>query len=272
MKTKRRRHVLAAVAAAAAIVAAPTVYNTMTSDAPTFPDATTTGVPSGTSLTSSGSITVTTPGAVIDRKNITGNVNVKANNVTVKRSRLTSGGIYQVRIYSGFTGTVVEDSELVGTANGCSANVYGSNYTLRRVNAYGCADGLKIGSNVTIEDSYIHDQRRFTGSHPDAGQSVGGSNVIIRRNRIDGPYRRGTSALLFQTSNARIDNVLVENNLLSGGSYTVYFKDKGNGYGPPTNVRILANQFVRGSFLYGVWTVSGNPVRTGNVYDDGQPV
>lgn len=269
---RRHKRILAAVAAAAAIVAAPAVYNTMTSDVPTFPDATTTGVPSGTTLTPSGSITVTTPGLVVDAKDVSGTINIKANNVTVKRTRVVGPGLYSVRIYSGFTGTVVEDSELVGNADGCSANIASANYTARRINASGCADGLKVGNNVNILDSYIHDQRRFTGSHNDAVQSTGASNVTITGNRIDGPYRLGTSAVLFQTNTGPVDNVLIDSNYLSGGSYTVYMKDKNNGYGPPTNARITNNTFERDSYLYGVWTVSGNPVRTGNVYDDGQPV
>ena len=52
------------------------------------------GVPSGTTLTPSGSITVTTAGAVIDGKDVTGDITVSANNVTIKNTRVTknSGG------------------------------------------------------------------------------------------------------------------------------------------------------------------------------------
>ena len=47
------------------------------------------GVPAGTALTPSGSINVTTAGAVIDGKDVTGEITVSANNVTIKNSRIT---------------------------------------------------------------------------------------------------------------------------------------------------------------------------------------
>ncbi len=237
-----------------------------------FPDASTTGVPAGTTLTPSPTITVTTSGTVIDAQDVTGQINVKANNVTIKRTRITGGGLYSVRIYPGFTGTIVEDSDLIGTSSDCSSNISNSNsYTARRIDASGCKDGLKVASDVVVEDSYIHDQRKITGSHNDGIQCVGGSNVLIIGNTIEGPFQQSTSAIIAQTNNAPIDNFVITHNYLSGGSFTVYLKDKGTGFGPPTNSAITYNTFERDSWLYGVMTTDGTPTITGNVYDDGQP-
>ncbi len=243
------------------------------SPAHAFPDASNTGVPAGTVLTPSSSITVTTPGAVVDAKDVTGQISVKANDVTITRTRITGNGLYSVRIYPGFAGTVIEDSELVGTGSNCSSNINptSAGYTARRVNAYGCKDGLKVGSDTVVEDSYIHDQRKITGSHNDAVQCVGGSNVLIIGNTIEGPFQQSTSAIIAQTNLRPIDNFVITHNYLSGGSFTVYLKDKGTGYGPPTNSAITYNTFERDSWLYGIWTTDGNPTITGNMYDDGQP-
>ena len=49
-----------------------------------WPSSITTGVPSGVALTPSGSITITTPGQVLDSKDISGSVVVKAANVTIR--------------------------------------------------------------------------------------------------------------------------------------------------------------------------------------------
>ena len=45
------------------------------------------GVPAGTTLTPSGSITVSTPGNVISGLNVTGEIDVNANNVTIRNTR-----------------------------------------------------------------------------------------------------------------------------------------------------------------------------------------
>ncbi|SDL83304.1 hypothetical protein, partial [Tessaracoccus oleiagri] len=60
--------------------------------APTgFPNATNTGVPAGTVLRRSGSIVVTTPGTVIDGLDVDGSIDVQANNVTIRNSRVSTG-------------------------------------------------------------------------------------------------------------------------------------------------------------------------------------
>lgn len=52
----------------------------------------TVGVPPDTSLTPSGSLTVTTNGAVINALNVTGQITVQANNVTIKNTRVALSG------------------------------------------------------------------------------------------------------------------------------------------------------------------------------------
>ncbi|MEK7572071.1 MAG: hypothetical protein AAB553_07405, partial [Patescibacteria group bacterium] len=54
-----------------------------------YPDSTNTGVSDSIVLTPSGSMTVTTAGAVIDGRDITGQLTIRANNVTVKNTKIT---------------------------------------------------------------------------------------------------------------------------------------------------------------------------------------
>ena len=65
-----------------------------------------------------------------------------------------------------------------------------ANYTARRLNIHGGADGLKADSNVLIEDCWIHDLSNGPGEHNDAVQSTGGKGVTIRHNVLDGREQR----------------------------------------------------------------------------------
>ena len=74
---------------------------------PGFPDATSTGVPTGVALTPSGGLTINTPGLVIEGLNIQGMVTINADNVTLKNCKVTSGSWAVVNITSGSTGVVI---------------------------------------------------------------------------------------------------------------------------------------------------------------------
>ena len=219
-----------------------------------FPVIETTGVPEGTVLSPhSGRLIVSEDNAVVDSLDVTGFIDIKANNVTIKNTRVTgTGGTYLVRVYPGFSNLVIEDSRLRGVGL-CSAVICCSNYTARRVLVTGCADGLKVGDNTVVEDSLITELYRGVdsqgrGSHNDGIQAVGGNNMTIRRNTILGPYQMSTSAIIFKGDFATIENSLVESNYLSGGSYTVYTRKDDFDL---RNVIVRNNTFENNSFLYG---------------------
>ena len=99
-----------------------------------FPGASNTGVPAGTTLTPSGGLTIGTAGAVIDGREITGQVVVNAPNVTIRQSRIRSNAMWVIDNNS--TGLVVEDSEIInrpvaGQPN-CHNGIGNSNFTVRR--------------------------------------------------------------------------------------------------------------------------------------------
>jgi hypothetical protein len=104
-----------------------------------------------------------------------------------RKVRITTGDYYPVRYFdNGNTGLLVEDSEIIGTSGDVTSGVAFANYTARRLNIHGMADGLKADSNVLIEDCWIHDLSNGAGEHNDGVQSTGGKGVTIRHNSISG--------------------------------------------------------------------------------------
>lgn len=194
------------------------------------PSAETTGVPVGTALTSSGSITVTRDGTVLDALDVTGTIEVNASNVTIRRTRITNTGTYPIRMGSGFVNLVVEDTEIDGRSRGGAAVVH-ANYTLRRVNIHHVTEGPRLSGNNVVEDSYIHHLVRCPetsfsqGCHVDALQSTGGTNITVRGNNIQA-YNPDTkdplnAVFMFGEEQKPLRGCLVEDNVLNGGMVSV---------------------------------------------------
>jgi hypothetical protein len=302
VSTRRWRHLLAIavvlfVGLAVAIVplvtrdAATTGPTVPTTPTPTesppvaerFPVAASTGWRhTGVSLKASGSVTVTESGAVLDSLDIKGNLEIKADNVTVRRSRITAGNFYPIRVYPGFTGLQVIDSEVVGVnsvGNHCSVAVSGSGVTLTRVDIHDCEDGFHPGSNSTIQDSFIHDLwlgtdatgARVLDTHNDGIQVLSGSHVVIRHNRIEIGHNENATVFV-KADFGDISDVVIDGNYLDGGSYTIFGGDTASHH--VTNVSITDNTFglskLYGQLLTARWT--GPTVVTGNTTTAGQPV
>jgi hypothetical protein len=113
------------------------------------------GVPEGTELTPSRSIRVTQDGAVVDALDVTGNIYVVADGVTVRRTRVTTAGYHAIRLAAGHTGLVVEDSTLECTTEKGRSGVAWGNYTAERVEVNaGCRRGFVVNDATTVTDSY----------------------------------------------------------------------------------------------------------------------
>lgn len=213
-----------------------------------------TGVPAGTTLTPSGPLYVTTPGVVIDGLDIDGCVTVLAKNVVIRRTRIRCASYYPVRIMD-YGKLLIEDTEIQGLSGDTTSAVAFDNYTARRLNVHGSADGMKVGINNVIEDSWIHDLWLAPGDHADGIQSTGARNVVIRNNFIDiverGKGHGGSpnSALQAGIENANNSNWVIEGNWFLGGGWVVHW-DSGGG----TKNVLRDNRFGRG-----VSPVSGQP-------------
>ena len=257
--------------------ATPTPTSTSSSG---FPSSATTGVPAGTSLSAyTGPSRITTAGTVIENKLITTPLVLtsSAHNVTIRNCRIAANGYWLVLNDEGATNLQITDSELDGQNNTSNdAAVAGRNYTLTRVNIHNTVDGLKLGSNVTVRDSYIHDLVVSGDSHNDGMQSLGADDVLIEHNTIITP-RASTSAILLSTGSGAQHRITMRNNLLGGGAYTVY-----GGYEPGvdslsqvsdiviTDNHITTSVYPNGG-AYGPFTSVGSAAVTmrGNVWHDG---
>jgi hypothetical protein len=228
-----------------------------------------TGVPAGTKLTPSGSIKVTKDGAVVELLDIKGSITVLADNVTIRKVRLTSGDYYPIRYFdNNNTGLVVEDSEIIGTSGNVTSAIAFANYTARRLNIHGSADGLKADANVLIEDCWIHDLSNGPGEHNDAVQSTGGKGVTIRHSVLEGA---SNAAVQTGDENAQTEDLTIICSWLYGGGYTLNIR--GTGATKPKNTKVIDNRFGRDA-TYGPWVIDDPaPTVTGNVYDDNnQPI
>jgi hypothetical protein len=216
-----------------------------------YPNASNTGVPEGTVLRKSGSITVKTAGTVIDSVDAPW-ISVEAPNVTIRNSRI-GGGTESMPIVNDSTGLVVEDTTIAGRDG---TGIMFDNYTARRVEVTGTENGFQAGNNTTIVDSWIHDLDTSGGAHTDGIQfSPGAGNVLIRHNTIVPQTSGGagsTSAIIMHTgSGAQNHDVRIENNRLDGSHASVAL------YCPrqnASNIFINNNQMLKG--VYGSYTDS----------------
>ena len=213
---------------------------------------------------------ITRAGTVIDGRDIRCGLLIRANNVTVSRSRVTARAQIPIRTEDGRTGVRISDVEIVGQP-GCIAAIGYMGWTALRVNIHGCGDGVRIENGSTLQDSWIHDfwdgtenGRQIDTPHHDGAQSTGGSDIVIRHNRIDNPHDQ-TSCVLIGDEFGNPSNILIERNYFNGGNYSVYLAPTG------TNRTIRDNTFTR-NHVYGPDNVDGQYVWTGNRYTDGKPV
>lgn len=238
-----------------------------------FPDASTTGVPAGSALRPSGSVTVTDDGAVLENLHITGTVRVNASDVTIRNSLIDNTGRYPIQIGAGARNLLVEDSTIDGNGQ-ASVAILAGEYTLRRVDVFAVQDGPRIGGdNVVIEDSWIHHLHRVPGGHHDAIQvHPRGTNIVIRHNRIEA-YNPDTgdpmnaAIQIGSLSAGPMIGLVVEDNYMNGGNYTVNSVKSSN---HPSRYR--RNHFGR-DFRYGVLS-SGPGVQwegTNVFHDTGEP-
>jgi pectate lyase len=221
-----------------------------------------------------GNLTVTVAGTVIQDQDRNGCITVKAANVTIRNSRITCPG-YLTSNQSGSM-MLIEDTILQCQGQTGSGASPGRLFTLRRVEVFGCENNVWCDRDCVIEDSYIHDPIPYnpvTDPHTDSIQiPTGATNILIDHNTVYGGYLSqsnfGNSAI---TNGGNVGGVVINNNLLAGGGYTVYCEHDSLGTGSPA-FRITNNRFSRVL----VSTVGGfgpslecrDEIQSGNVYHE----
>lgn len=199
-----------------------------------WPDASNTGVPTGTRLHDCAS--AVSRSGLYDGCRFSGVVRVTADDVIIERSiirgvLLAGSGERRHRL-------VVSQTTIDATGHGssCSENrcvtppaVAFANFTLNRVNIFGSGHGVQITNNVVVVDSWIHDLCCLNAAHKDGIISNGGSNVVIDHNNVScdvgspGTANYCSAAIGLFGDYAPFHDWRVTSNLLNTtGSYCIY--------------------------------------------------
>jgi hypothetical protein len=232
------------------------------------PTAATTGVPDSVELRPSGSLTITRAGASVEGLDVVGQIVVDAPDVTIRNTRITATGAVGVKVESG--SLLIEDSEVIGASDVCAQGLGWGNYVAVRIDVSGCQDGLRGNGNVELYDSYIHELRQTSDSHNDGFQSTGGSHIVIEGNTICAQHRDAVSAVKLTPEKQAIENVVIRDNVLRGGNFTLYMDSKPNGFGLVTTAVVEDNTIVADSYAHAWRNVDSDPTQTfrNNVEED----
>lgn len=247
-----------------------------------YPDATTTGprlsaCPGGALKKYTGdSVFRPTSGQVVECmefKNVTVYIPSDISNVTIRNCRFVT----TVDLFVNVQGpdVTIEDTAFVGPAETWIRNSYsGHHLTVRRSDFSGMGNAVEFNVGYEVmEDNYIHDFGNSSpDQHADGLQTDGTAHAVLRHNTVLLNDVAGmTGAISIFGTN---DDILVENNRVAGGGYTIYPSSTGS-----TKIRFLNNCYSTIFYpgkaqtgLYGPWYPSNNPVdlvRTGNTWCDG---
>jgi hypothetical protein len=214
-----------------------------------YPSISTTGVPKGTQLQPSGSITIDKDGTVVAGKEIEGKVVVEASDVTIKESVITAtesgSGSSAIELKEGADDFHLENSEVRGKSkkNGLESAVFNhyGNPGASAVNTYFhlCADCWE-GSGRFNHDLMVVDAS-YPGSH-DEDIYVCGDTVRVENSTVINRHDQ-TAAVFGDTSGCGGNRFIVVNNLLAGGGYVLYPQansDSSTGY-----MKVTGNRFAR---------------------------
>jgi phage baseplate assembly protein gpV len=257
-----------------------------------YPDGSNTGVPASVVLKSVPAQVSSGPGwhwdsrgwVEIDGNNalftgysVSASVDVSADNVIVSNNRITLGGDDFGVALRHTKNAVVSHNTITGLA------ASGSGRLMNGVkDIYGDASGTQVlGNNIArtatgvqmdgglIADNYIHDLGLAGADHVNGTTSNGtnGQQLIIRHNTVLDPWDQTDAISLFQDFSPQT-NRIIDNNLLSGGSYSLYCGQKDGG-SATSNIKITNNRFATNYYTHGGYfgTVAHyDPHGTGNTW------
>ncbi len=251
-----------------------------------YPDTINTG-PQGKLSTYTGSTNFSYDNVVV--QNVIMDINdalyINAKNITLRNVRIIYSGDVDATWTMLHTtelteNLLIEDCEFDGqdkVARAISGEA--TNLIIRRCNIHNTGNGIEINDSFTVEDCYIHDIFTPEGLdwHSDGIQAGGGtiSNITIRHNTI---LLTGdeTGCVNINGGNdsatANVRNILVEDNLIGGGGYTMYT----GSHGELSNYRVINNKFTTSMHpkvgYYNIWyEFKHNPEKSGNtIFETGE--
>jgi hypothetical protein len=204
---------------------------------------------------------ITADNTVIDGADIQCSLEIKANNVTVTRSRVTSAGnagdfgIRQWSPSSGLTLTDVEVTQPRTTTTSKTSGIqgWGDTQHLTRVLVHNVGEGFQIGSHSYVVDSFIGDLHNVGNQDHSSGVfSFGGvqdAAVVHSSINCQGSWCSSAASFYPQTDMGGPNDTLVltGNRFDTDGSYCVYL-----GFTPPAeapNVRLTISNNVFGTSI-----------------------
>ena len=181
---------------------------------------------------------ITQNGTVINGVNLTGSIDVYANNVTIENSRINADSWWGINLRDGYTNLKVVHCTIVGLAgkgpdNGAEdygVSSSGGNVEVGWSDISGFGDAVSMGTGY-VHDNYVHDLAVFqpAGSsgynHDDAFISDGGSGLTIEHNTMldQVPVNEGASASIgLYEDSSPVTDVTVTDNFMAGGAYALY--------------------------------------------------
>jgi hypothetical protein len=184
------------------------------------------------SLTPSGSIATSAHGQVIDRRDVTGGITVRHDNVTIRNSRINYTGNYGILVekVNGVCpkNTLIRNVEIDGSlAADDHAPAYdsGCGYTFDHVYLHDSGTGIRLYGSSTITNSYlVNDTFGSSGAHREP-LLVRGSNHVIKNNVLicDVPQGGCSAALAIYGDPYPTQNILVEGNWMAAtAAYCAY--------------------------------------------------
>lgn len=154
----------------------PTTPPPTTPPATGWPNASNTGVPAGVTLTAyTGPCTITVANTVIDSKTVNCTLSIRANNVTIRNSRI-NGSIENGTGAQPSRSFTVTDSDIINAVN--TTGIGESYFTATRVDISGGNRGANCFTDCTVRDSYIHGNR-ITGTTHASGLRAGMNTTYI---------------------------------------------------------------------------------------------
>ncbi len=269
-----------------------------------WPDCTNTGAPAGQALkslnspdpTGDGNSTVTNitkDGTVINGVNLTGGIDVWANNVTIENSRISADSWWGINLREGYSNLKVLHCTIVGQP-GRGPDNGGEDYGVSSAGGYveiGWSDISEFGEGISlgtgdVHDSYVHDLQAFIpdGSssyeHLDALISDGGSGLTVEHNTMLDQFspQKGASASigLFDDSQAVTDTTVTDN-FIAGGAFALYPGGGSTSQGITVTDNVFSTMYWSGSGYYGpdateYWHGGSGNTWSGNTWADGSAV
>ena len=229
-----------------------------------YPDATNTGVPSGTALksvpgqVSSGpgwsynaagkDVIVNVNGTVLSGLYIPYNLVINAANVTVKNVQVVTNADFGISL-THTTGVTIENSTIsgqnatTGRVGSGIDDVYGDStgMVIKDNNISSFKTAIQISTGV-VDGNYIHDPGYIAGDHTNGFYVNGGTEPLTIENNTIFNSQPQTDAINLDAGSAGVPvaNKTIENNFLAGGCYSIY---GGTALGNPTsNILIEGNR------------------------------